>query len=148
MVARDFVIDPDPQDMISRINRVGMLLGFWSGCLLGLFIGQSVIGNWEGRERGVGRGKSGMSCEEGRIRDGEDSTSCLCSTHLLKNHPFEDFTDISGTTHPNLHLTHTVLRQFLTPSLSPVIDQAIFPFISYFSHDESLCFRFITHFSF
>jgi len=36
-VARDFVIDPDPQDMISRINRVGMLLGVWSGRLLGLF---------------------------------------------------------------------------------------------------------------
>jgi len=35
-VARDFVIDPDPQDMISRINQVGMLLGVWSGCLLGV----------------------------------------------------------------------------------------------------------------
>ena len=33
-VARDFVIGPDPQDMISQINRVGMLIGFWSGCLL------------------------------------------------------------------------------------------------------------------
>jgi len=30
-VARDFVIDPDPQDMISRINRVGMLLGVLVG---------------------------------------------------------------------------------------------------------------------
>src|SRR5882724_1317523 len=36
-VARDFVIDLDPQDMISWINRVGMLLGVWSGRLLGLF---------------------------------------------------------------------------------------------------------------
>src|SRR5882724_4927003 len=57
-VARDFVIDPDPQDMISQIDRVGMLIGFWSGRILVLFIGQSVIGNWEGRERGVGRGKA------------------------------------------------------------------------------------------
>src|SRR5882724_5973637 len=36
-VARDFVTDPDPQDMISWIDPVGMLIGFWSGHLLGLF---------------------------------------------------------------------------------------------------------------
>src|SRR5882724_11175259 len=36
-VARDFVIDPDPQDIISRIDLVGMLMGFWLGHLLGLF---------------------------------------------------------------------------------------------------------------
>ena len=36
-VARDFVINLDPQDMMSQIDRVGMLIGFWSGCLLGLF---------------------------------------------------------------------------------------------------------------
>jgi len=87
-----------------------------------------------------------MSCEEGRIRDEEDSTSCLCSIIFSRITPFEDFTDISGTTHPNLASDSHIFEAVSHASSSPVIDQAIFPFISYFSHDESLCFRFITHF--
>ena len=55
-VARDFVIDPDPQDMILRIDRVGMDSG--RDINLDSFIGQGIIGNWEGRERGMGRGKA------------------------------------------------------------------------------------------
>src|SRR5882724_10765515 len=88
-----------------------------------------------------------MSCEEGRIRDEEDSTSCLCSIIFSRITPFEDFTDISGTTHPNLASDSHIFEAVSHASSSPVIDQAIFPFISYFSHDESLCFRFITQFS-
>src|SRR5882724_2493334 len=64
----------------------------------------------------------------------------LVEHHLLKNHPFDDFTDISGTTHPNLAYDSHSLEAVSHPSSSQVIDQAIFPFISYFSHDESLCF--------
>src|SRR5882724_491832 len=56
-----------------------------------------------------------MSCEEGRIRDDEDSTSCLCSIIFSRITPFEDFTDISGTTHPNLAYDSHSLRQFLMP---------------------------------
>src|SRR5882724_238632 len=37
-------------------------------------------------------------------------------------------------------MTHTALRQYLTPHQVKSSDQVIFPFISYFSHDESLCF--------
>src|SRR5882724_4523491 len=37
-------------------------------------------------------------------------------------------------------MTHTALRQFPTPHKVKSSDQVIFPFISYFSHDESLCF--------
>ena len=60
--------------------------------------------------------------------------------HLLKNHPFDDFMDISGTTHPNLAYDSHSLEAVSHPSSSQVIDQAIFPFISYFSHHKSLCF--------
>src|SRR5882724_10264253 len=88
-----------------------------------------------------------MSCEEGRIWDDEDSTSCLCSIIFSRITPFEDFMDISGTTHPNLASDSHSFEAVSHALSSPVIDQAIFPFISYFSHDESLCFRFITHFS-
>src|SRR5882724_12882945 len=51
--------------------------------------------------------------------------------------------DISGTTHLIWHLTHYnshSLEAVSHSSSSQVIDQVIFPFISYFSHDESLCF--------
>src|SRR5882724_11272387 len=37
-------------------------------------------------------------------------------------------------------MTHTALRQFPTPHQVKSSDQVIFPFLSYFSHDESLCF--------
>src|SRR5882724_2372940 len=37
-------------------------------------------------------------------------------------------------------MTHTALRQYPTPHQVKSSDQAIFPFISQFSHDESLCF--------
>src|SRR5882724_7697262 len=37
-------------------------------------------------------------------------------------------------------MTHTALRQYLTPHQVKSSDQVIFPFISYCSHDESLCF--------
>src|SRR5882724_1724789 len=37
-------------------------------------------------------------------------------------------------------MTHTALRQYPTPHQVKSLEQAIFPFISYFSHDESLCF--------
>src|SRR5882724_2541493 len=39
-----------------------------------------------------------------------------------------------------LTMTHTALRQYPTPHQVKSLDQVIFPFISYFSHDESLCF--------
>ena len=32
-VAQSLVIDPDPQDVFSEIDQLGMLLGFWSGHL-------------------------------------------------------------------------------------------------------------------
>ena len=80
------------------------------------------------------------------IRNPEDSTSILCSIIFSIIIPFDDFMDISGTTHPNLAYDSHSFKAVSHPSLSPVIDQAIFPFISYFSHDESLCFHFITHF--
>src|SRR5882724_13339193 len=37
-------------------------------------------------------------------------------------------------------MNHTALRQYPTPHQVKSLDQVIFPFISYFSHDESLCF--------
>src|SRR5882724_5535150 len=37
-------------------------------------------------------------------------------------------------------MTHTALRKYPTPHQVKSLDQAIFPFISYSSHDESLCF--------
>src|SRR5882724_11597967 len=37
-------------------------------------------------------------------------------------------------------MNHTALRQYSTPHQVKSSDQVIFPFISYFSHDESLCF--------
>jgi len=37
-------------------------------------------------------------------------------------------------------MTHTALRQYPTPHQIKSLDQVIFPFISYFPHDESLCF--------
>src|SRR5882724_9553405 len=36
--------------------------------------------------------------------------------------------------------SHTALRQYPTPHQVKSLDQVIFTFISYFSHDESLCF--------
>ena len=46
--------------------------------------------------------------------------------------PFDDFMDISGTTHPNLASDSHSFEAVSHAPLSPVIDQAIFPFISYF----------------
>src|SRR5882724_12020855 len=37
-------------------------------------------------------------------------------------------------------MTHTALRQYPTPHQVKSSDQVIFPFISYFSHDESMSF--------
>src|SRR5882724_10355561 len=48
--------------------------------------------------------------------------------------------DISDTTHPNLAYDSHSFEAVSHPSSSQVIDHAIFPFISYFSHDGSLCF--------
>jgi len=78
--------------------------------------------------------------------DDEDSTSSLCSIMFSRITPFEDFIDISGTTHPNLVYDSHNFEAVSHASSSPVINQAIFPFMSYFSHDESLCFHFITIF--
>src|SRR5882724_622394 len=36
--------------------------------------------------------------------------------------------------------SHTALMQYPTPHRVKSSDQVIFPFLSYFSHDESLCF--------
>src|SRR5882724_8043449 len=68
-----------------------------------------------------------MSCEDGRIWDDEDSTSSLCSIIFSRITPFEDFTDISGTTHPNLASDSHSFETVSHPSSSPVIDRAIFP---------------------
>ena len=48
-----------------------------------------------------------MSAEKGQVegvvRDEGNGTSRLTGQHHhLRNNPFDDFTDISGTTHPNL----------------------------------------------
>jgi len=50
-VGRDLVIDPNPQDMLSRLARVGSLMRLWWGHLLNLFDGPNGcnIGDWEGR---------------------------------------------------------------------------------------------------
>src|SRR5882724_6689984 len=42
-------------------------------------------------------------------------------------------------------MTHTALGQYPTPHQVKSLDQVIFPFISYFSHDETV-FHFIIHF--
>lgn len=62
--------------------------------------------------------------------------------------PIDDFTDISGTTHPNSASdSDSQPWGSINPSSSRVIDQVIFPFISYLSHDESLCFVLLLIFS-
>jgi len=60
------------------------------------------------------------------------------------------FTDIFNTTHPNSAIdsldSHTALRQYPLLIESKSSDQVTFLIFILIFHDESLCFRFITHF--
>jgi len=58
-VGRDLVIDPNPQDILSRLARVGSLMWLWWDIFLNSFDGPNGcnIGDWEGRCEMRGRDK-------------------------------------------------------------------------------------------
>jgi len=58
-VGRDLVIDPNPQDMLSRLARVGSLMRLGGDIFLNSFDGPNGcnIGDWEGRCEMRGRDK-------------------------------------------------------------------------------------------
>jgi len=102
------------------------------------------IGDWERRCEGEVSAEKAKWNEWWGTKDMEhqDWLGSIIAHHI-KFHPSDDFMDISETTHLIQHLTHYDLHSLEVvshSSLSQVIDQVIFPFISYFSHDESLCF--------
>src|SRR5882672_3994577 len=67
----------------------------------------NVDGDWEGRSEGDVRkmhekGKDPQVWRKEMTWNPEDSTPSLIVQHHLKNRLFDDFTNIFGTTHPNM----------------------------------------------
>jgi len=149
-VNRCLVIDPDPQNMSSRLDRVGNWLGsgvdiysnsssVWRSSVL-METGREKWGRWEGE---AWEGPRSTGVEEGYDMEPWILDPKLIVQHHLKNRLFYDFTNIFGTTHPNSAIDSLWLTQprgSIPPSSSQVIDQATFPLYPIFSHDESLCF--------
>ena len=138
-VGQNLVIDPNPQDMLSWLDRI----------FLNSFDGPKGcnIGDWEGDARCEGEASVGKGYVEWVVRDEGYGASRLVVQHHQSSHQVSPFWWFYGHFwhHSSwfgnwLTMTHPALRQFPTPHRVNSLDQVIFPSISYFSHDESLCF--------
>ena len=97
----------------------------------------------DARKRQAWKGQRGMSSEGWRIW----SIKIGCATSSINTSSFTLLMILQTFLTPLIliqQLTHydsyTALRQYPTPHEVKSLDQVIFPFLSQFSHDESLCF--------